>query len=135
MSIEGRKTFQDIVWEESPRIARELEKKARTASRLAKIQPKHAAKLYAIKYAAVRELFRMPGQTPFVRDAWTTEAGILLSIRLAGTGALLHFPFERLHTATQKFFRPWASRRAQEKQWNTLIVRSSASSGVLAEHR
>lgn len=135
MSSERRKTFREIIREESPRMAHELETKAQTASRLAKIQPEHAAKFYAIKYTAVRELFRMPGHAPLIRDAWTTEAGILLSIRLTETGALLHFPFDRLYSATQQFFRRWASRRAEGKRWNAVISRLCVNRPALARHR
>jgi hypothetical protein len=112
MAREGRRTFREILRGEGPRIARELENKARAASRLAKIHPVNASTLYSLKNRAIRQLFRIPGERPFIRDAWTTRQGILLSIRLSRTGSFLHFPFEELHAPTQEFYRAWIAKRA-----------------------
>jgi hypothetical protein len=113
----NRLTFRDILRQEAPQNAKALETKACTASRLAKIQPRHAAQLYFVKDLAVRQLFRIPGQMPFVRNAWTTEHGFLLSIRLCKTGAFLHLPFEELTDAAQRFYGPWVRKRAYENPW------------------
>lgn len=121
MAVRGRKTFKEILREEAPRVARELEKKACTASRLAKIQPVQAVALYALKNDAVRQLFRIPGEMPFVRDAWTTRQGFLLSIRLCRTGSFLHFPFEELTASARQFYRPWVTARASGKRWQQVV--------------
>jgi DNA adenine methylase len=117
MGAMGHKTFRDILRDEAPQIARELELKARTASRLAKIQPANAAALYSIKNRAVSQLFRISGQMPSIRDAWFTRRGLLLSIRLSRTGSFLHFPFEHLNAVAQRFYGLWVATRARGNWW------------------
>jgi len=114
-----RKTFREILLQEAPRIARRLEIKARLASKLAKIQPVNASTLYSLKYCAVRELFRLPGHSPLIRDAWTAERGILLSIKLNGTDSWLHVPFHVLNVAARNFYGPWVARRARGNPWQS----------------
>jgi len=130
MAKPQRKTFQTILRDEAPRIARELEVKARTFSRLAKIQPLHAATLYSLKNSAVRRLYSIPEQMPFIRDAWTTRRGFLLSIRLRRTGSLLHLPFEELTPSARQFYRAWVTARARGKRWQQVPRRSR---GALAK--
>lgn len=117
MARRERKTFRDVLQKAAPRIARELEIRAQTASRLAKIQPRHAAQLYSLKSEAIRQLFRIPGQMPFIRDAWTTQRGFLLSIHLCQTGSFLHVPFEKLTEAAQQFYGAWVAKRAHGNRW------------------
>jgi hypothetical protein len=117
MATRHRKTFQEIVQGVAPRIARELELKARIASKIAKIQPIQAAALYSLKNRAVRRLFRTAGHAPLVRDAWTTAKGFLLSLKLTHTESWLHFPFDELTAATQRFYRPWVTKRARGNPW------------------
>lgn len=128
MARNGRRTFRDILREEAPRIARELENKARTASRLAKIHPANASTLYSLKNRAIRQLFRIPGERPLICDAWTTHRGILLSIRLSRTGGFLHFPSDELHAATHEFYRAWIAKRARG-QWFEPTASSTQSPG------
>jgi hypothetical protein len=120
MGTRRRLTFDEILREEAPRTTAELEAKARTASRLAKIQLTKASTLYSLKNRAIRQLFRIPGQMPFIRDAWTTHCGLLLSIRLTRTGSFLHFPFEELNAAVREFYGPWVARRARGKRWEPM---------------
>lgn len=117
MRTNQRKTFRSILRAEAPRIARELELEARTASRLAKIQPHHAAALYTIKNRAVRQLFRIPGQMPSLHDAWTTRRGILLSLKLNRSESWLHFPFDELSPVAQRLYRAWAAKHARGNRW------------------
>lgn len=117
MAKSQRKTFRQILQEEGPRIADHLETRARHASKLAKIQPACATTLYSLKCRAVRELFRLPGHAPFIRDAWTTHRGLLLSIKLTQTDSWLHVPLNELTAAAQQFYGPWAAKRAAIKRW------------------
>ncbi len=114
---ERRATFQGILEEAAPLIARRLEAKARTASWLAKIQPNDESVLYDVKHAALRQLFRVPRHAPIVRDAWTTSRGFLLSLRLHETGALLHLPFNELDSKIQQTQGGWIARRARGRTW------------------
>jgi hypothetical protein len=120
MASKERRTFQQILQQERPRIARELEMKARMASKVAKLQPRYASTLYQLKSRAVRQLCAMPGHMPLLRDAWTTDYGILLSIKLSCTDSWLHFPFEQLPAAAQRFYGPWVRRRASGNQWQPM---------------
>jgi len=117
MATKERRTFQQILERERPRIARELEIKARIASKVAKLQPSCTPALYQLKNRAVCQLFRLPGHMPLVRDAWTTDCGILLSIKLCRTESWLHFPFEQLSAAAQRFYGPWVTKRAHGNRW------------------
>jgi hypothetical protein len=117
MSSKEHTTFQQILQQEQPRIARGLEIRARTASMVAKVQPQCALTLYRVKCRAVRQLCSMPGYRPLLRDAWTTDYGILLSIKLGCTNSWLHFPFEQLPPAAQRFYGPWVRRRASGNPW------------------
>jgi hypothetical protein len=118
-----RKTFREILREEAPRNAWKLETKARTASWLAKIQPRCSSKLYSIKHAAVRQLFRISEHAPSIGDAWTTGRGFLLSVRLVRTGSLLHVPFDALRVTTQQTHGAWVARRARGRYWQRLTPR------------
>jgi hypothetical protein len=112
-----RRTFQEILRAESPRIARALETKARTAAWLAKTNPHTAQRLYSLKSQAVRQLFRIPGQMPLVRNAWKTQQGFLLSIRLRRTHSSLHFPYQELSILAQRLYAKWVADRARGKRW------------------
>jgi len=117
MRASQRKTFRAILREEAPRNALRLETKARAASRLAKVESQHASSLYAIKRAAIQQLFRIPAYSPAIRDAWTTDRGFLLSVGLMGTGSLLHLPFDALSSETQESKGSWVSERARGRRW------------------
>jgi hypothetical protein len=117
MAVRQRKTFQEILREEAPRNAGKLETKARSASWLAKIQPKHSSELYSIKHDALRQLFRMPEHTPVIRDAWVTGRGFLLSVRLRRSHSLLHMPFDELKMTTQQAHGTWVAQRARGRSW------------------
>lgn len=119
MHNQGRKTFQEILREEAPRNAWRLESKARSASWLAKLEPRHSSALYSVKHAALRQLFGVPQHAPLIRDAWTTGRGFLLSVQLQSTGSMLHLPFDALRGATQQVLGLWIARRARGKQWQT----------------
>jgi hypothetical protein len=123
MDRQGRKTFQEILREEAHRNARRLETKARSASWLAKLEPRHSSALYSVKHAALRQLFGMPLHAPAIRDAWTTGRGFLLSVQLQSTGSLLHVPFGALNGATQQAHGLWVARRARGRQWRTPMKR------------
>jgi hypothetical protein len=120
MSTKLRKTFQAILSEESGRIASRLETKARQASWLAKIQPASSGELYSIKHAALRQLFKVPAYEPLIRDAWTTNRGFLISVRLRKTDSLLHVPFGELNAKTQQKHGVWISRRARGRWWRQM---------------
>jgi hypothetical protein len=117
MRRQQRKTFQQILRDEAPRMARHLEMKARIASKLAKVTSVDSTELYSVKNRAVRELFRLPDHKPFIRDAWGTHRRILLSLKLNRTDSWLHFPFEELNGAMQRFYGLWAARRARRNLW------------------
>jgi hypothetical protein len=125
MGDQARKTFKEILQEESPRNAFTLETKARTASRLAKIQPQCSASLYSIKYAALRKLFQMPAFAPVILDAWTTSQGFLLSVGLIHSSAKLHLPFNQLNPEVQRSHGTWIARRARGKLWQHMPMVSS----------
>lgn len=129
MASKERRTFQQILQQERPRIARELEMKARIASKVAKLQPRRTSTLYELKNRAVRQLFRLPGHMPLVRDAWTTDCGILLSIKLSRTDSWLHLPFEQLSAAAQRFYGPWVRKRAYGNPWHLVSATYSFRSG------
>ena len=128
MGARGQRTFRDILREEASRIAWELEVKATTASRLAKILPEDAAALYSIKNRTVSQLFRIPRQMPSIHDAWTTRRGFLLSIQLNRTGSFLHFPFEKLNAVAQRFYGPWVARRARGNRWQPVRTNCKSTS-------
>jgi hypothetical protein len=113
-----RKTFQQILQGEAPRIARQLEMKARIASKLAKMDSVNPAILYAVKNAALQRLFSVPGFNPFIRDAWSTPRGVLLSLKLNRTDSWLHFPFHELNPPAQRFFGAWIAKRARGNPWH-----------------
>lgn len=117
MTAKQRKSFQEILREEAPRSAWKLEAKARSASWLAKIHPEYSSAFYAIKHAALKQLFRIPAHAPVIRDAWTTSRGFLLSVRLRETNALLHAPFNELNTEIQRMHGHWIVRRARGRWW------------------
>jgi hypothetical protein len=117
MHNKGRKTFQEILREEAPRNAWQLETKARSASWLAKLEPQHSSALYSVKHAALRQLFLVVPHAPVIRDAWTTGRGFLLSVRLQGTGSMLHVPFHALRVTTQQAHGLWVARRARGRHW------------------
>jgi len=117
MAAKQRKTFQEILREQAARSAWKLETKARSASWLAKIHPEYSSGLYAIKHAALRQLFRIPGHAPVIRDAWATSQGFLLSVCLKNTDALLHAPFNELNTGIQRAHGSWIARRASGRWW------------------
>jgi len=117
MAKPERKTFQQIVQEEASRSARKLETKARQASWIAKIQPDQSQPLYTVKHAALRQLFRIPTQTPIIRDAWSTSNGFLLSVRLRRTRSLLHVPLNELSVVTQQTQAAWIAQRARGRWW------------------
>jgi|SRR5579864_9268728 len=126
MGHQARKTFKEILQEEAPRNAFTLETKARTASRIAKIQPQSSVSLYSIKYAALRKLFQMPACAPVILDAWTTAQGFLLSVGLTRSSARLHFPFNQLNPEVQRSLGTWIARRARGRQWEQLASASNA---------
>lgn len=128
MAKKERRTFQEILEQERPRIARELEIKARIASKVAKVCS--ASALYQLKYRAVRELFKLPGHMPLVRNAWSTDCGILLSIKLCRTDSWLHFPFEQMSGAARQFYGPWVVKRARGNRWQ-ITSRTSPNSAQL----
>lgn len=131
MATRRRRTFRDILRSEAPRIAQALEKKARIASRLAKIQPHQASQLYSLKYTAVRQLFRIPGQMPAISDAWTTHRGYLLSIQLRRTGSSLHCPFRQLPVLARQVYIGWVTQRAVGKCWHASTRSGKSSERVL----
>jgi hypothetical protein len=126
MGNPARKTFKEILQEETSRNASTLEMKARTASRIAKIQPQSSVGLYSIKYCALRKLFQMPEYAPVILDAWTTTQGFLLSVSLARSSARLHFPFNLLNPEIQRTQGAWIARRARGRQWEQLSRVSNA---------
>jgi hypothetical protein len=132
MNDQLRKTFQEILSEEAARSAWKLETKARNASWLAKIQPEQASKLYSIKDAALRQLFRIPDHAPVIRDAWTTNRGFLLSIRLKSTVSLLHAPFDKLDPETQRTQGAWIAQRARGRRWQKPAKVHRAACGLEA---
>jgi len=117
----NRRTFRSVLQNAAPCTAQRLEIKAQTASWLAKIEPEHQAALYAIKHAALRQLFRIPQHAPTIYDAWATGRGFLVSLRLTQTGASLHFPFGELGTEVQRSHGAWIARRARGKHWQTAL--------------
>ena len=129
MRTRERRTFQQILQQEQPRIARELELKARIASKVAKVQPRSASILYQLKNRALRQLFSLPGHMPLVRDAWTTNCGILLSIKLYRTDSWLHFPFEQLSVAAQRFYGRWVIKRAHGNRWQLVSTTHNFRTG------
>jgi hypothetical protein len=117
MAVKERKTFREILQEAAPETALKLEVKARHASWLAKIEPQYSSELYSVKHAALRQLFRVAEYAPLIRDAWTTNRGFLLSVRLNRTGSLLHVPFSELNAATRQTQGAWIARRARDRRW------------------
>jgi len=117
MAKNDRKSFRDILREEAPRSAWKLETKARHASWLAKIRPGCSSELYAIKHAALRQLFCIPAHAPMIRNAWTTARGFLVSVELARTGSRLHVPLDALNLSTQQAHAAWVMRCARGKWW------------------
>jgi hypothetical protein len=112
-----RRTFEEILRTEAPRNARTLKTKARSASWLAKVEPEYSGKFYAIKHAALKQLFRIPTHTPAIRDAWTTNHRFLLSVQLRETDAFLHAPFNTLTAELQGIHGHWIARRARGRRW------------------
>jgi hypothetical protein len=119
MAVKERKTFREILQKAAPETALKLELKARHASWLAKIEPQYSSELYSVKHAALRQLFRVPEYAPVIRDAWTTNRGFLLSLRLNRTGSLLHVPFNELNAATRQMQGAWIARRARDRWWQS----------------
>jgi hypothetical protein len=126
MGNQGRKTFKEILQEETARNALTLEIKARAASRIAKIHPRFSVSLYSIKYTALRKLFQMPACAPVILDAWTTAQGFLLSIGLVRSSARLHFPFSQLNPEVQRTHGTRIARLARGRQWVQLPRVSNA---------
>jgi len=120
MRTTQRKTFHEILQAEAAHNAQKLETKARQASWLAKLHPERAADLYAIKHAALRQLFHIPEHAPVIRDAWTTGRGFLLSVQLSRTSALLHLPFDQLTLPLQRMHGSWIARCARGRRWGPL---------------
>lgn len=118
MAKPQRKTFEQILRDEAPRNARRLETVARQASWIAKIEPSQSRALYSVKHAALRQLFRIPAQAPLIRDAWCTNEGFLLSVRLRRTRSSLHIPFNELNVITQQAQATYIAERAQGRWWH-----------------
>jgi hypothetical protein len=129
MHSQQRKTFNDILQEEAPRNAWKLETKARSASWIAKTQPEGSRSLYSIKHAVLRQLFRVPGQAPVIRDAWSSASGFLLSVRLRRTRSLLHVPFEELRITTQQAHIAWVAQRARGRWWRPRTATNRSAFG------
>jgi hypothetical protein len=128
-STERRKTFKEILQKEAPRSARRLEATARNASWLAKIHPEYSSELYAIKHAALRQLFRIPGQAPVILDAWSSASGFLLSVQLRRTRSLLHVPFEELRITPQQAHAAWVAQRARGRWWRPRTATNRSAFG------
>lgn len=99
-------------------MAGHLEMKARIASKLAKLESVNSSELYALKNSGLKRLFGLPGYMPFIRDAWATKRGILLSLKLSRTDSWLHFPFDELNASAQQFYGPWVAKRARGNPWH-----------------
>jgi hypothetical protein len=112
-----RLAFREILAKEEGRIASTLEHKAIVASWLAKAYPQKASAFYSLKHTALRQLFRVRGSTPIIRDAWTTSRGFLLSVRLVSTNSLLHIPFDQLLPDTQLINEARVAELAKRKWW------------------
>lgn len=108
MSQRYRLTFQQILDAAAPSNAHALARRARLASRLAKAYPQRKRTLYAIKYAAIQQLFRVPGFEPVIRDAaLTANQNILLLLQLIPSRWQLHLPLDRLDNPIRKQHTEW----------------------------
>lgn len=91
--IQHRKTFREVLEGVSPQNALALEKKARSASWLAKKYPSESRAFYRIKHQALAQLFHIENQAPTILECSQSGHTMLLSLCLRRTRALLHVPF------------------------------------------
>lgn len=104
--MDRKVSFREILANAAPENAAALERKARLASALAKLFPTHKQTLYAIKHAAISQLFQIPGYRPAIRHAALTPCGhVLLSIKYSRTCLLQHVVFDRLDEETRRAYR------------------------------
>jgi len=91
--IQHRKTFREVLEGVSPQNALSLEKKARSASWLAKKYPSESKAFYRIKHQALAQLFHIGDEAPTILECSQSGHTVLLSVCLRRTRALLHVPF------------------------------------------
>lgn len=113
-----RPVFRDVLTHAAKLNAQTLERKASAANWLAKQYPAKAEQFYAVKNAAVQQLFKIPGYQPSILNAWLTTRGVLVSVGLAGTGWLLHVPFLALDADAQRKHGIFVAERARRQRWH-----------------
>ncbi len=104
-----KRTFRHILAAVAAKNALALERKARLASRLAKVYPTRAKRFYQIKSVAISQLFRIPGFEPLVREAELGRGGdTIVAIKYVGVRCLQHILLSHLDEQARHMFPRWA---------------------------
>ena len=130
MTTKHRKTFEQILGEAAAGDrSKDGNEGQASFNRLPNSCLKVARTLYAIEHLAIRHLFRLQGQAPTIRDAWSSGRGYLLSVRLQRTSSLLHVPFDELRMTTQQAHASWVAQRARGRWWRPRTATNRSAFG------